>query len=315
MGVDFVLHKGCVKLSALPPIALPNLPKNFLHAAAALKLHRCFQGVGVLALALIGLSFAQAATPDIQCLDGKAADGIERAGSSRHCVAIRKFEHVSLDGNTRVLVVFVPGDSRSSVALSDDHGTAFNLSQHLKASTIAMQSPAYRRDASGSEGAQYDGYTPGSVAILANALAMLRTLHKGKKILLIGHSGGAAMAALLASRFPTSADAYLLVACPCDVPQWRQWRNASTGKTVSWTHSLSPQDEVQNIRADSRIALVVGNRDDDTLAKFSEAYVARLQRRGVKTRLTYAVGATHVSVLRSPEFFMLAQELADQLSR
>ena len=280
-GGNFVLHKGCVKLLALPSLALINLLRNFLHAAIALKPHRCFKGVGVFALALVGLSLAQAASPDMQCLDVKATDAMERAGNSRHCVAIRKFEHVSLDGSARVLVVFVPGDNRSRVALLDDHGTAFNLSQHLKASTIAM----------------------------------LRTLNPGKKILLIGHSGGAAMAALLASRFSASADAYLLAACPCDVPQWRQWRNASAGKTVSWTHSLSPQDEVQNIRADARIALVVGNRDDDTLAKFSEAYVTRLQRRGVKTRLTYAVGATHVSVLRSPEFFMLAKELSDQLSK
>lgn len=299
----------------MPPPALFNLSENFLRAAAALKLHRWLQGVGVLAFALIGLSFAQAAIPDIQCLDKKAADGIERADSRRYCVAIRKFDHVSLDGNTRVLVVFVPGDSRSSVAHSDGQGTAFNLSQHLKASTIAMQSLAYRRDASGAEGTPYDGYMPGNVAILANALASLRTLNPGKKILLIGHSDGAAMAALLASRFPASADAYLLAACPCDVRQWQQWRNASASKTGSWTHSLSPQDEVQNIRADARIALVVGNRDDDTLAKFSEAYVSRLQRSGVRTRLTYAVGATHVSVQRSPEFFMLAQELADHLSR
>lgn len=310
-----MLYKVYVKLAALPPLALSNLPENFLHAAAALKLRRCFQCVGVLALALIGLSFAQAATPSIQCLDGTATDGIELTGSSRHCVAIQKFEHVSLDGNTRVLVVFVPGDRRSSVALPDDHGTAFNLSQRLKVSTIAIEHPAYRSDAASSEVAQYDGYTPANIAILANALAMLRTLSPGKKILLIGHSGGAAMAALLASRYPSSADAYLLAACPCDVPQWRQSRNASTGKAVSWAHSLSPQDEVQNIRADARIALVVGNRDEDPLAKFSEAYVTRLQRRGVKTRLTYAIGATHVSVLRSPEFFMLAQELADQLSR
>jgi len=93
----------------------------------------------------------------------------------------------------------------------------------------------------------------------------LRVLNSSKKILLIGHSGGAAMTALLASRFPASADAYLLATCPCDVPQWqqwRQWRNASAGKTERWRHSLSPQDEVGKIKASTRIALVVGNRDD-----------------------------------------------------
>lgn len=43
--------------------------------------------------------------------------------------------------------------------------------------------------------------------------------------------------------------------------------------------------------------------------------VGGLHAQGVKTRLTYAVGATHVSVLRLPEFFMLARELAEALSR
>jgi hypothetical protein len=51
------------------------------------------------------------------------------------------------------------------------------------------------------------------------------------------------------------------------------------------------------------------------LPLFSESYARALQARGVKTRVTYAMNATHVSVLRSPEFFMLAGELADALSK
>jgi pimeloyl-ACP methyl ester carboxylesterase len=269
-----------------------------------------------LTIALAWLPLARAAAPDIKCPDGKMADGIERAGSSRYCVVIRKFEPAG--ASARVLLVFLHGDHGGSVELPVDSGTAFNLSQQLKATTIAVQRPGYRSHLGMSDGttsAQDDDYTPGNVEILAAALDRLRTLNPGKKILLIGYSGGAAMAALLAGRFPASADAYLLAACPCDVPQWRQWRNALLGQAAHWTHSLSPQGEVGQIKAGTRISLVVGNKDDDTLPKFSEAYVASLQTQGVKTRLTYAVGATHVSVQRSPEFFMLAQELAAELSR
>jgi dienelactone hydrolase len=315
----------CVKLAALPLMSLNKLPKIIRPAAAAMKAHRCIQVAGVVALAVFWLPLAQAVVPDIQCPDGsQAAGGIERerVGNSSHCVVIRKFEPATAttSSNAKVLVVFLPGDSRGSVESPAERGTAFNLSQQLKASTIALQREDDRSDTGISDGTEgnssaHDDYTPGNVAILARALDRLRALNRGKKILLIGHSGGAAMTALLASRFPASADAYLLAACPCDVPQWRQWRNAPTGKAGRWAHSLSPQDEVGKIKASTRIALVVGNRDDNTLAKFSEAYVAGLQRQGVKTRLTYAIGATHVSVLRSPEFFMLAQELAAELSR
>lgn len=289
-------------------MSLSLLPKINLSATAALKTHRNLHVAGVLILALFWLTIAQAVVSDIQCADGK----------SQHCVAIRKFEPVTTGGNAKVLVVFLQGDIRN---LPAESGTAFNLSQQLRSSTISLQLASYRSDegiadaTGGNASAHDDDYTPGNVATLASALDRLRALNSGKKILLIGHSGGAAMAALLASRFPASADAYLLAACPCDVPQWRQLRNASTGKTGRLTHGLSPHDEVDKIKASTRIALVVGIRDDNTLAKFSEAYVSRLQRQGVKTRLTYAIGATHVSVLRSPEFFMLAQQLVAELSR
>ncbi len=278
-------------------------------------------GVGVWAFAVFWVPLAQAAGSNTQCLDRKAADGIERVGDGQICVVTRKFEPLTTRSNAKGLIVFVQGDSRSRFELPADRGTAFNLSEQLNASTIALQFEDYRSNTGIAEGIEGNAavhderYTPSHVATLATALDKLRASNPGKKILLIGYSGGAAMTALLASRFPASADAYLLAGCPCDVPGWRQWRDASTGKTSPWLQSLSPQDEVGKIKAGTRMALVVGSKDDNTLAKFSEIYVASLQTQGVKTRLTYAVGATHVSVLRSPEFFMLAQELLDGLSR
>ena len=301
-------------------MSLNNIQKIIRHIAAKIKANGFTRVAAALSIALTlmlaWLPLARAAAPDIKCPDGKMADGIERAGSSQYCVVIRKFEPAG--ASARVLLVFLHGDHGGSVELPVDSGTAFNLSQQLKATTIALQRPGYRSHFGVSDGttsAQDDDYTPGNVEILAAALDLLRTLNPGKKILLIGYSGGAAMTALLAGRFPASADAYLLAACPCDVPQWRQWRNTLLGQAAHWTHSLSPQGEVDNIKAGTRISLVVGNKDDNTLPKFSEAYVASLQTQGVKTRLTYAIGATHVSVQRSPEFFMLAQELAAALSR
>ena len=269
-----------------------------------------------LAIALAWIPLAHAATQTNQCRDGKAADGIERTGSGPQCMVTQKFEPAG--ANARVLLVFLYGDNGGSLEVLTGRETALNLSQQLKITTIAFQRPISRSDpglSGGATSAEVDDYTPGNVALVAAALDQLRPLNPGKKILLIGYSGGAAVAALLASRFPASADAYLLAGCPCDVPPWRQWRNASARENGHWTHSLSPQDEVGNINAGTHMRLVVGNKDDNTLPKFSETYAARLQAQGVKTRLTYAIGATHVSVQRAPEFVMLAQELASDLSR
>lgn len=258
---------------------------------------------------------AQAAVPPAQCLDGLTADHIEPAGNTRPCWVIRQFEPATANIHPRMLVVFLAGDRHRGGEPANDRGTGFNLSQQLSASALSLRLEDDRSGTLPPAGWQDGSYTPGQVAALASALDRLRVLHGNKKILLVGHSGGAAMAALLAGRFPASADAYLLAGCPCDAMQWRQWRDASTAKPGRWTNSLSPLDEVEKIPASTRIALVVGSKDDYTLAKFSEAYVSRLQRQGVKTRLTYAIGATHVSVLRAPEFFMLAQQLAAEIAR
>lgn len=76
-----------------------------------------------------------------------------------------------------------------------------------------------------------------------------------------------------------------------------------------------PLDEVTKVAPGTRISILAGTRDDHTLPRFSERYVADLQSSAVRTRLTYAASSTHVSVLRSPEFFMLGQRLAQDLSR
>ncbi|MFS2034204.1 alpha/beta fold hydrolase [Polaromonas sp. CT11-55] len=259
-----------------------------------------------------------------KCPDGKFADGRERAGDSRHCVVIRRlapdattFSTPTARARFKVLVVFLHGDNGGRIELKADSGTTAMLTEKLQAVTIAIQRPGYRSElgvSDGQSGPGDDDYTPENVEIVASALGNLRRLNFDKKILLVGHSGGAAMAALLASRFPGSADAYLLAACPCDVPAWRQWRAGSAGKTGVWT-SLSPLAEAVKMSPGTPISLVVGNKDENTLPLFSETYARALQARGFKTRVTYAMNATHVSVLRSPEFFMLAGGLVDLLSK
>jgi pimeloyl-ACP methyl ester carboxylesterase len=269
-------------------------------------------------LLLAGLPWAVSAQ-QATCPDGKKADGAERAGDSRHCLVIRTLAPAQASARVtpRVLVVFLHGDNGGRTELKTDNGPAAMLAEKLQAVTVAMQRPGYRSElgtSDGQSGPGDDDYTPQNLDIVAAALAQLRSLNPGKKILLVGHSGGAATAALLASRFPNSADAYLLAACPCDVPAWRQWRGSSAGKKGAWT-SLSPLAEAGKVPSGMLISLVVGNKDENTLPLFSESYARALQARGVKTRVTYAMNATHVSVLRSPEFFMLAGELADTLSK
>ncbi len=98
------------------------------------------------------------------------------------------------------------------------------------------------------------------------------------------------------------------------MPAWRQWRGSSAGKKGALDQPLAAGRGRKNA-ARRLISLVVGNEDENTLPLFSESYARALQARGLKTRVTYAMNATHVSVLRSPEFFMLAGELVEALSK
>lgn len=273
---------------------------------------------GLAGLLLAGLPWA-ALAQQATCPDGKKADGVERAGNSRHCLVIRTMAPSQASARTapKVLLVFLHGDNGGRTELSADSGAAAVLAEKLQIVTVALQRPGYRSalgTSDGQSGPEDDDYTPQNVEIVAGALDKLRKLNPGKKILLVGHSGGAAMAALLAGRFPGSADAYLLAACPCDVPAWRQWRAGSAGKKGGW-NSLSPLAEAGKVPPGTLVSLVVGNKDENTLPLFSESYARALQAHGLKTRVTYAMNATHVSVLRSPEFFMLAGELAETLSK
>lgn len=271
--------------------------------------------LAVLAVAAITMAGA-AAAQTVKCPDGKAADGIARAGNALHCLVVQRTLPPAPDA--KLLVVYLHGDGGGRIDLADDRSPAGALARELKATVLSLQRPGYVSAlgvSNGTSGAGDDDYTADNLAIVADAMKNLRAVYPGRKILLAGHSGGAAMAALLAARDPDSADAWLLAACPCDVPAWRRWRASSGGSSATWTRSLSPIADVGRVPAGTRIAIVAGTRDDNTLPRFSESYAAALQARGIRTRVTYANGATQASVRWSPEFLLMAQELATALRK
>jgi len=224
----------------------------------------------------------------VSCVDKLQPQISKRPGNALSCIDIREFGPTSNRPVSQVLVVFIGNNDLSKKGNSPALAAASELSKRLNALTVILlkSEPAkFSSQPSGKPKFAKSFYSVEDVAWVAGELKRLRHLHAGKKILLIGYSGGAAVAAQFPGRFPENADAYLLVGCPCDQAQW------------------------STVKANTRISLLVGTHDDDTPTNFSEAYVAGLRAQGVKTRLTYAVGATHVSVLRSPEFFMLAEHL------
>lgn len=264
-----------------------------------------------LLLAFAWLSYAAHAIEN--CPDGKPADGINRAGNAKNClVALASIaaENPNLDS----MVVFLHGDNSGRIQLGNFR-SRLRFDESLKTTTIFLARPGYRTDTGDSDGFNAmadDDYTAGNVDIVAQALHNLRQVH-AKKIILVGHSGGSAMTALVANRYPQAADAYVVVACPCFVDEWRQWRNASTGRSGHWPKSLSPHKETENIPKNALIHLLVGTSDANTKPVFSENYIALLQKQGTAAKLSFAQGADHSSVLRAPELASVIEQTIQQL--
>ncbi|MEO1451897.1 MAG: alpha/beta fold hydrolase [Bacteroidota bacterium] len=202
-------------------------------------------------------------------------------------------------------VVFLHGDSPFGDP-SYQYRIARNISQMTGGSAMAILRPGYRDacgDQSGGErGLTYgDNYTTEGVAALAEVISLIRKNENPVQITLMGHSGGAALTALLAADFPDLIDQSILVACPCDLPAWRQNMQALTGDSV-WTEPMpgrSPLDCVDKVAAGKRILLFVGADDVVAPPSLSEVYHQAARDKGMEVEIDIIPNADHESILKS----------------
>ncbi len=111
-----------------------------------------------------------------------------------------------------------------------------------------------------------DNYTRENVDIMADAILNLKKHYKPKRTYIIGHSGGAAIAALSLNFYPQLIDGALLINCPCDLKHWRP----------DWEKSLSPIENVNNIRQKALIHVIAGAGDDVVFPELGKTYTQEL---------------------------------------
>lgn len=146
---------------------------------------------------------------------------------------------------------------------------------------------------SGSDYARRDNYTAEYVDDVAAAVTKLRAAHGARRVVLVGHSGGAAIAGVIIGRNPGVADAAVLVACPCDVVRWR-------GARPPWVKSLSPSDYAARVPMGTQMAALTGAGDINTPPDLARDYVAALRARGIAASFTLIPDAFHNEAFRSP---------------
>ncbi len=169
---------------------------------------------------------------------------------------------------------------------------------------MAILRPGYADDegarSPGAHGlATGDNYTPEAISALRDAILAAREKFHAQRVTLVGHSGGAALAADLAGEDPPLVSRLLLVSCPCDLRAWRA-HMAERQMNPLWllpTRSRSPADEVSKMSADLRVRLAVGQDDVVTPPELTTAFVKAADARGLRVSAVIMPGVGHTALL------------------
>jgi alpha-beta hydrolase superfamily lysophospholipase len=125
------------------------------------------------------------------------------------------------------LIVVIHGDAPLANP-TYQYGFARSLSNQLTNTVVlALLRPGYSDGAGGqSDGsrglATGDNYTSDVTKQLNQAVSEAATRWQTERIILIGHSGGAAIAMLMLANQPGLASSALILSCPCDLKTWRR---------------------------------------------------------------------------------------------
>ncbi|MGE0254737.1 MAG: alpha/beta hydrolase family protein [Alphaproteobacteria bacterium] len=240
---------------------------------------------------LVAILFALTSAPAVaseQCEQGVTDTHVR---GNDYCLAYKAFGPAREAGKT--LVVLLHGDlsgggnadymARRSEMLSRDDDSIV---------AVALARPGYGfgdgSRSSGSAGTRTDHYTPDNIAAVADAVSRLKAAWGPTRTVLVGHSGGAATAGVIAGRHAGTADAFVLLACPCDVLAWRSANNRSP-----WMASLSPSDFSDDVPASAMVLALTGTSDTNTAPALGRNYVEALRKRGIAAEYMDVPGVGH----------------------
>jgi pimeloyl-ACP methyl ester carboxylesterase len=215
------------------------------------------------------------------------------------CLMMRRFGVADPEG----MLVWLHGDLSSGGPANYHFQIAEKAAKEFAASkvlSVAMVRPGYP-DGDGfsstvdaAQGGRSDHYTKDNVSEVAGAIDHLRQRFKPQKLIVIGHSGGAATTAVILGLHPGLVDGALLVSCPCDLGAWRSGR-----KGKAWARSEDPIKWTEQVIA--RVVALTGERDDNTSPELARSYVQALKGRNIDAVFTMLPRETHNSALRSSE--------------
>ncbi|KQN34248.1 hypothetical protein ASG37_06480 [Sphingomonas sp. Leaf407] len=201
--------------------------------------------------------------------------------------------------DVRTLVLVLHGDGDGVVPADFAQATHRIADAIPDTRAVALLRPGYR-DSAGNQspgergGMGGDSYTADRIAAVADSILRWRKRYPQARTVLVGQSGGAAMAAVVAGLRPGLVDGIVLAGCPCMLPEWRKYRaRRGGGDFARPVTSFDPLMTVGGVAPQTRVTLLVGADDAETPQRFSRAYAEALALRGIATDYHVLPGRGH----------------------
>jgi pimeloyl-ACP methyl ester carboxylesterase len=200
-------------------------------------------------------------------------DNLTRVDGNGKCLVVHTFP--AAEKKSGALVVWIHGGVSSGGAADYMVRYARQQSEREGVTSVVLLRPgcfdSKGNTSAGNDGGRRDNYTEENVDAVAGALVNLKKHHGARKLLVVGHSGGAATAAVILGRHPGVIDAAYLFSCPCNLMAWKP----------QFYRSISPSSVADKVPPSSRVYAFTGARDGNTGPGLARDYVASLAARSV----------------------------------
>lgn len=228
-----------------------------------------------------------------------ASDDFEtRIAGESECLIMRRYG----PGDPKTLVVWLHGNVSSGGPANSHFRVAEKAAAEFSADKllfVALIRPGYPDGtgaySSGSDHGRADNWPRAVVQEIGTVIERLKTRFRPERVIVIGHSGGAAITAVLLGLRPDLADAAILIGCPCDMVSWRQGRSR-----IPWT-SEDPLSWTRDVKPTVRVIALTGDRDDTTPPALAKTYIGRLRENGIDALFQTVPDAGHIDILKFPE--------------
>jgi len=208
-------------------------------------------------------------------------------------------------GHPAAMVVWIHGDL-SRGGLADYH---FAMAQQIAREvgnivSVALVRPGYldgtfkSSTVNSADSGRVDNYTRNNIGEIGSAIARLKAHFGVSKAFLVGHSGGAAISAVLLGIRPSLVEGAVLVGCPCDVATWRSKKLLGL---YPFKRSEDPLKWVGQVPQDARVVAITGADDDNTFPELARSYVDALVQRGVNAEFQLLPHKGHDDSFRAPD--------------